>query len=107
MFDYFRSFSSNVHHVCCEDSPTKGLCEDCQSDDPDFIQGHTCVSNFTSLLFNLQYLKQYLSYYIHTWHDGRHMDVRYVHARFDDLGLDATSQCVGKGITSALRALGN
>ena len=25
MFDYFGKFSSNAHHVCCEDSPTKGL----------------------------------------------------------------------------------
>ena len=25
MFDYFRKFSSNAHHVCREDSPTKGL----------------------------------------------------------------------------------
>ena len=25
MFDDFRNFSSNAHHVYCEDSPTKGL----------------------------------------------------------------------------------
>ena len=56
-----------------------------------FIQGHKCVSN-------LQYLGQYLSYYIQTWHDGiRLMDAIYADARFDDLGLDARSQWVGKG----------
>ena len=28
-------------------------------------------SNLTTFFFNLQYLGQYLSYYIQTWHDGR------------------------------------
>ena len=31
-----------------------------------FIQGHKCVSNWTTF-FNLQYLGQYLSYYTQTW----------------------------------------
>ena len=35
MFDYFRNYSSNAHQVCCEDSPTKGLYDHCQSDDLD------------------------------------------------------------------------
>ena len=35
MFDYFRNCSSNAHQVCCEDSPTKGLYDHCQSDDLD------------------------------------------------------------------------
>ena len=34
MFDYIN-YASNAHHVCCEDSPSKGLCDHCQSDDPD------------------------------------------------------------------------
>ena len=35
MSDYFRNCSSNAHHVCCEDIPTNGLHEHCQSDDLD------------------------------------------------------------------------
>ena len=35
MFNYFRNYSSNAHQVCCEDSPTKGLYDHCQSGDPD------------------------------------------------------------------------
>ena len=50
-----------------------------------FIQGHKCVSNSTT--FNLQYLGQYLSYYIETWHDGRLMDAIYAHARLMTLTL--------------------
>ena len=62
-----------------------------------------CVSSWTT--FNLQYLRQYVSYYIQTWHDGRLMDALYAHSRFDDLDLDARSQWVGK--ESALHALSN
>ena len=58
-----------------------------------FIQDHKCTSNLTS--FNLQYLGQYLSHYIQTWHDGRVMDSIYAH--FDDLDLAARSKCVCKG----------
>ena len=47
------------------------------------------------------------SYYIQTWHDGRLVDVKYAHARFDDLDHDARSQWVGKGNRSTLHALGN
>ena len=40
------------------------------------------------LLFNLQYLGHYLSYYIQTWHDGRPIHgIIYDHARIDDLAL--------------------
>ena len=42
----------------------------------------------TLLLFDLQYLGQYLSYYVQPWHDGRLMHGIYAHARFDDLELD-------------------
>ena len=70
MIDYFRSCSSNAHHVCCQDSPTKGLYDHCQSDDLDFHSRSRCVSNF-DYFFNLQLLGQYFSYYIQTSHDGR------------------------------------
>ena len=33
MFVYLRNCSSNGYQVCCEDSPTKGLHDLCQSDD--------------------------------------------------------------------------
>ena len=33
--DYFRNYSSNACHVGWEDSPTKDLCDHCQSDDFD------------------------------------------------------------------------
>ena len=70
--DYFRKCSSsNPHQVCCEDRPTKGLHDQCQSDDLD-LQGHKCVSNWST--FYLQYLGQYVSYFIQTWHDGRLTD---------------------------------
>ena len=40
--------------------------------------------------FSLQYLGQYLSYYIQTWHAGRPiMAYNYAHACFEDLDLDA------------------
>ena len=56
------------------------------------------TTSFTSasqtLLFNLRYLGQCLSYYIQTWHGGRFMDAVYAH----DLDLDARSQWVSKGI---------
>ena len=38
------NYSSNAHQVCCEDSPTKGLYDHCQSDDLDW----RCVSNLTT-----------------------------------------------------------
>ena len=40
--------SSNAHEVCCEDSPTKGLYDYCQSDDLDLHSIHKCVSNLTT-----------------------------------------------------------
>ena len=54
-----------------------------------FLQGHKWDSIW--LLFNFQYVGEYLSYYIQTWHDGRAMHGIYAHARFDDLGLYARS----------------
>ena len=50
MFDYFRNYSSNARHVCCEDSPTKVCIHDhCQSDDLDLhsrSQVHLKLSQF-------------------------------------------------------------
>ena len=51
----------------------------------------------TRLVFNLQYLRQYLTYYIQAWRDDTLMGALYAHARFDDPDLDARSQWVGKG----------
>ena len=46
----------------------------------------------TGLLFNWQYQdRQYVSYCIPTWHDGRLMDSLYAHARFDDLDFHPPS----------------
>ena len=45
---------------------------------------------------NLQYLRQYVSYYIQTWHKGRRMDPLYDNVRFDDIDVDARPQWVGK-----------
>ena len=38
-----------------------------------FVQGHKCLK--LDYFFNLQYLGQYLSYGVQTWHDGRLMDL--------------------------------
>ena len=94
MFDYFRNYSSNAHQVCCENSCLKVYMTIASLMTLIFIHGHKCASNLT--IFYLQYLGQYLSYYIHTWHDGRLMDALYAHARFDDLDLAAMSPWVGK-----------
>ena len=59
-----------------------------------FIQGHKRVSNVTS--FNLQYLGQYLSYCIQTWHDDITVHDTYAPARFDDFDLHVWTQRVGK-----------
>ena len=50
------------------------------------IQGHKCTSNLT---FILKYFRQYLCYYIQTWHDGRLTGDLYAHVHLDDLDLDA------------------
>ena len=89
---FFRNDSSNSHQLCCEDSPTKGLYDHCQSGDLD-LHSRSQVH----LKFNLRYLRQYFSYCIQTWNACRLMDARYAYARFDDLDLDARSQWVGKG----------
>ena len=88
MFDYFRNYSSNANQVCCDDSPTKGLYDHLSIQWPLFSVKVTSASQ-TWLLFNLQYLGQYLNSYIQTFHDGRLMDALYIypHAHFYDLDL--------------------
>ena len=55
-----------------------------------FMQSNLSASQ-TWLLFNLQYLGQYLSYYIQALHDGRRMHDRYIHDLLDDLDHNAVS----------------
>ena len=107
MFDYFKNYSCNPHQVCYADSPTKGLCHHCQSDDLDF-------HSRSQLRLKLDYFLACnisdninLSYYIQNAHGGRLMDAIYVNARFDNLDPDARSQWVGKGKISSLNAIGN
>ena len=87
---------SETIQVCCENCLTKGLYDHCQSDDRD-RHSRSQYASPIGLLFNLQYLGQYLRYYIHTWHAGRFMDARHDHTRLDDLDLVARSQWVDKG----------
>ena len=105
MFDYFRNYSSNAHQCCSEDSPTEGRHDHFQTDELD-LHSRSQVRLKRDYFFTCNiYLRQYVSYYIHTWHDGRLVDARYYdHARFDDLDLDARSQWIGKGKKSALHA---
>ena len=56
----------------------------------------------TWLLFNLQYLPQYLSYYIEIWHDGRLM-----HGFELDIDSENIHKWVGRGKKSALNYLYN
>ena len=56
-----------------------------------FIQGHTCVSNVSTV--NLQYIGQYFIYYIQTWQSGSpiHGWTNYALARFANIVLHARS----------------
>ena len=90
MFDYFRNCSSNAYQVCCEASPTKGLYN---LFSVTFIQGHNWdlhlkLDNcFTSTIIVISPVRQYLSYGIQTWHDGRLVHGMYAYAQ----------QCVARG----------
>ena len=73
MFDYFINYSSNAHQVWCEDSPTKGLYDNCQSDDLNLYsksQERLKLDYFLTCNI-LIYIYIYISYYIQTWHDGK------------------------------------
>ena len=75
MLDYFRNCSSNAHQVCCEDSPTKGLYDHCQSDDLDLHSRSQVRLKFDYFLTcNMSdNITKKLSYYMQTWHAGRLM----------------------------------
>ena len=100
IFDYFRNYLSNSHQVCCADNPTIGRYDHCPSDDRD-LHSRSQVCRSLDYFFNLQYLGQYLSYYIQTWHDGRLMHITYAHARLDDLELDLDFENVCKACPSS------
>ena len=85
----------------------RGLYDRCQSDDIDLNSRSQVRLKLDYFFLILQYIRQYLRYYIHTWYDGRLMVALYDPSRFDDPDLDATPQWVGKGKTLALHALGN
>ena len=56
-----------------------------------------------NLYYNVNsYLRQYLSYGIQTWLEGRLTHSIYAHAHFSYLDLDARSQWVGKSKNSVL-----
>ena len=102
MFDYFRNYSRNVHHVCCKYSRTKRLHNHCQSVDLAFhSRSQVRPKHDYFLTYNISDSIK-LSSYIKIWHDGRLVDALHTHARFDDLDidLDARLQCVGKGKTN-------
>ena len=84
----FQKHLTNAHHVCCEDSPTKGLYKLCQSDDLD-------LHARSQLRF-----KQFNDLHLHA-----RSQLRLKH--FDDLHLDARSQWLGRGNKSVLNYLDN
>ena len=103
MCDYFRNYSINGHHVCCEYRPTKALYDHCQSDDL-HLQSRSQV-RLKLVYFLTCNISDNIQAYIHSWHNGRLTDALNAHAYFVDLGLDARSQWVGKGKNSALHVL--
>ena len=115
MFDYFREYSSNANHVCCEDSPSYGLYGHRQSDDLAlYSRSQMRVKRDIHFFYHVAsiiaiYRTIFFSYVMHTWNDGRLMRgiIICIHALFDDLDLDARSQWVGKGKTPTLNYLNN
>ena len=95
MFDYFRKFSSNADHVCCTDSPTKGLYNlfdylDVHSRSQLRLKFDKCFNlyfnsniseNISAIAFKL----------------GTKVDLcvgYYTRCRFDNLDIDLISQCL-------------
>ena len=64
------------------------------------------MSHKLDYFFNLQYLGQYLSYYIQTWHDVRRVDALYAHAITMTLAFMQGHSGSAKVKKSALHALG-
>ena len=78
---------------------TKGLYDHCQSDDLDLhsrsqVRLQLDIFLTCNISDNIQAITFKLGMTVDLW-------MPYAHARFDDLGLDARSQWVGKGKTSA------
>ena len=68
----------------------------------DEINVPMALSVFRDGFFNLQYLGQYLSCYIQTWHDGRLMHAMahlLMLSRVDDLELDLDFETICKGLS--------
>ena len=87
MFDYFRIYSSNTHHVCCEYSPTKGLHDHCQSDDLDLhSRSQVRLKRDYYLICNISDNYNQTCIAVDLW-----MPYNYAHASFYDLDLDARS----------------
>ena len=74
MFNYFRNCSSNAHKGYCEDSPTKGLYDYCQSDDDLDLHSRSQVRLSLEYVLACTISDNYLSYDIQTWHDGILLD---------------------------------
>ena len=91
MFEYFRYYSSNTHHVCCEDIPTNDLYDHCQSDALDSRSQLRLKLDKCLRCTNIAILGQYYAMACQTRHDGTLLHGIYAHACFDDLDLDATS----------------
>ena len=99
MLVYFK-YSSNDHQLCCVKIVRLRIYKTITSPKSE-------MRLKLDYFFNLQYLRQYVSYCIQPWHDGGRMDTLYAHARIDDLDFDTRSQWVSKGKKSTLHALGN
>ena len=105
MLDYFINYSSNAHHICREDSPTRNVYDHTCPMALTFNQGHQCVSNVT--IFELPISRTSVCFYIPTWHSGRLNDAIHVDARVHDLELNARWSGSQKAKQSAPHVIGN
>ena len=94
MFDYFRNFSSNAHHVCCEDSPIKGLYNRCQSDDLDLHSRSQLRLKLDSVLTCSWIVRSRTNIYSIAFKLGVTV---HIHAHFDDLALTLTTLTLMQG----------
>ena len=89
MFGYFRNNSNNARHVSCEDSPTKGLYDHCQSDDLELhsrsqVRLKLDYFSYSNIPDNIYAITFKLGMTVDLW-----MPYNYAYACFDDLDLDA------------------
>ena len=82
MFDSFKNCSSNAHHVCCEDGPTKSIYYHLQSDVRYRLRSRSQMRLQLDYSLTLKYIGHYFSYLIDIWHDDRRMDAIYYHTHF-------------------------